>query len=741
MSTGLSRRGALAAVTSALLALAGLAGVPAAAASAAAAGPATGCAAPAVGRIGCGALLTPGSHAVANAALAASAPAGFAPLDLRYAYDLSSASSTGGVGQTVAVVTAYDDATAETDMGTYRTQYNLPACTTANGCFSKVNETGGTSYPPPGPAGWSLATAQSVDMISAICPNCHILLVEANSTAITDLGQAENEAVALGAKFVTNTWSTPEATYGTSEPAYDTEYFDHPGVEITAPDGTGGGYGTYYPAASPDVIAVGGTTLTKGGTSARGWTETAWSYTGSGCSPYEAKPSWQADTGCTSRMLNDASAVADPTGSPIAFYDTTSNGWVTGGGLDVAAAIVAADLALAGTPASTTAGASYLYAHPGDFYDITTGSDGTCAPAPAYFCTAGAGYDGPTGLGTPDGAIGPEAPPVTAPGGPADYNPIAGSLEVYAVSASRALEEDGWEPSSGWSGWIDRGGSSFAGRPVVIYNPVSTDIEVYTRTTSGNVEEYYWNGTWKGPVNLGGDVTGNPAAIYDPLSGSVEVWAVGTSGTLEEDWWHQGTWSGWESKGGSITGSPVALYNPGLNDMEYYAQGTGGTLEQLSWDPAGGFSAWKSLGGSVAGTPAGDYNPVSGSLELYATNSSDALNEDYWNNGNWSGWHSLGGDVTDQPATDWNPISGSLEAWGISSSHALDEDAWKAASGWSGWLSRGGSIESSTGLYNPGAGDMEYYGLGTGGTLEQLTWNSSGSFSAWKSLGGSLFDL
>jgi hypothetical protein len=382
------------------LVLAGVLGVPGVA-RAQAAGP--GCATPAAGQVGCGALVTPGSTAVTQAQLeaAATAPAGLSPANLQDAYGFQSGSA--GMRQTVAVVTAYDDATAETDMGTYRSEYSIPGCTTADGCFSKVNETGGTTYPPAGPAGWSLATAQSLDMISAVCPNCHIDLVEATSTGIGDLGPAENEAVSLGAKFVTNTWFTPEATYGTSEPTYDGDYFNHPGVAITAPDGNGAGYGTYYPAASPDVIAVGGTTLTAGSGTARGWTEAAWSGTGSGCSPYEAKPSWQADTGCATRMLNDVSAVADPSGSPVAFYDTGSGGWVQAGGTGAAAAIIAAAYALAGTPASDSYPASYLYANVAGLYDITTGSDGTCSPSPAYFCTAGTGYDGPTGLGTPDG--------------------------------------------------------------------------------------------------------------------------------------------------------------------------------------------------------------------------------------------------------------------------------------------------------------------------------------------------
>jgi subtilase family serine protease len=321
---------------------------------------------------------------------AAAAPAGWSPANLRSAYGLQSVTS--GLGMTVAVVTAYDDPDAESDLGVYRTQYGLPACTTANGCFSKVNQTGGSTYPP---AGWSGQDAESLDAISAVCPNCHITLVEATSSAITDLGTAENEAVALGTTFIDNDWSIPEAEIGATETSYDALYFNHPGVAITAPAGDSG-YGVSYPAASPYVIAVGGTVLTQDASTARGWDETAWADSGSGCSAYEAKPAWQTDTGCTGRTDNDIAAAA----TNLAYYDTpAAGGWSTGSGTEISAAIIAAALALTGPPAAGTYPAAALYAQPGNLNDITTGSDGTCPVS--YLCTAGTGYDGPTGLGTP----------------------------------------------------------------------------------------------------------------------------------------------------------------------------------------------------------------------------------------------------------------------------------------------------------------------------------------------------
>lgn len=335
----------------------------------------------------------------------ATSPSGWTPANLRSAYGFQSPSE-GGL-QTIAVVTALDDPAAESDLATYRTQFGLPACTAADGCFRKVSQTGGTTYPA---QGWSKVDAESLDAISAVCTNCQILLVEANSNSLSDLGTAENEAVALGAKIIDNTWSVLESAVGAAETTDDSLYLNHPGVAITAPAGNSG-YGVGYPAASPYVTAVGGTILTQDSGIARGWDEQAWPGSGAGCSLYEPKPSWQTDTGCADRSVNDIAAVA----TNVAYYDSlTSGGWSTSAGTEVSAAIIAAAYALAGTPAAGSNPASYPYRFPGGTYttpgnaypyvtgltDITTGTaDGTCPVT--YQCTPGAGYDGPTGVGTP----------------------------------------------------------------------------------------------------------------------------------------------------------------------------------------------------------------------------------------------------------------------------------------------------------------------------------------------------
>jgi len=334
-------------------------------------------------------------------------PAGYGPSSLQAAYNLTLAAAAAGTGQTVALVDAYDDPDAESDLAVYRAQYGLPPCTTANGCFAKVNEEGEASPLPAaaGTTGWATEESLDLDVVSAICPNCHILLVEANSPYLDDLGTAVDSAVSLGARFVSNSYAAPEAS---GDSAYNA-YYDHPGVAVTAAAGDSG-YGVEYPAASPYVTAVGGTELTADASAARGWAEQVWGDgasgtdgdgTGSGCSAYEAKPSWQTDTGCAGRTVADVAADADPdTGAAI--YDSyDQSGWLEVGGTSEAAPIIAATYALAGAPGAGDNPAEYPYEHTGELYDVATGSNGTCSPS--YLCNGGPGYNGPAGNGTPDG--------------------------------------------------------------------------------------------------------------------------------------------------------------------------------------------------------------------------------------------------------------------------------------------------------------------------------------------------
>ncbi|MDX6315477.1 MAG: hypothetical protein QOF44_4941 [Streptomyces sp.] len=334
----------------------------------------------------------------------ATTPSGFGPTNLRSAYGLTSAAASNGSGETIAIVDAYDDPNAEADLATYRSYYGLSACTTGNGCFKKVSQTGSTTSLPSGNTGWAEEISLDVDMASAICPNCNILLVEATSASYANLGTAVNRAVTLGAKYVSNSYGGSESS---SETSYDTSYYKHAGVAITVSSGDSA-YGTEYPATSQYVTAVGGTKLVTSSTT-RGWTETVWKTsstegTGSGCSSYETKPSWQTDTSCTKRMEADVSAVADPA-TGVSVYDSygITAGWYTFGGTSVSSPIIAGVYALAGTPSTSSYPAKFPYTYAGTSYlnDVTSGNNGTCTVS--YYCTATTGYDGPTGWGTPNG--------------------------------------------------------------------------------------------------------------------------------------------------------------------------------------------------------------------------------------------------------------------------------------------------------------------------------------------------
>jgi hypothetical protein len=349
------------------------------------------CAAAAVGHASCLArVVTTAAGAVFDGRTNPSAaPAGYGPADIRSAYNLASAS---GGGRTVAIVDAYNDPTAEADLGVYRSQYGLPACTTANGCFRKVNQTGGTSYPKKD-AGWATEISLDLDMVSATCPDCHILLVEASSTSFANLGAGVNYAATRGVSAISN-------SYGGSDSS-QTSAYNHPGIAITASTGDNG-YGVESPASFPDVVAVGGTSLTHASNS-RGWSESAWSGAGSGCSTYNAKPSWQTSaTQCSKKANADVSAVADPN-TGVAVYDSTPyqgySGWQVYGGTSASSPIIASVYTMGGNLSGYPA--SYTWAHASSLNDVTSGSNGSCSTA--VWCHSGAGWDGPTGLGTPNG--------------------------------------------------------------------------------------------------------------------------------------------------------------------------------------------------------------------------------------------------------------------------------------------------------------------------------------------------
>jgi len=323
--------------------------------------------------------------------LAANSPSGLGVADLRDAYKIT---GTGSTATIIAIVDAYGYPNAEADLAVYRQTFNLPPCTSANGCFRKVDQNGGTSYPR-SDTGWAQEAALDLDMASAMCPYCQIVLVQATSASYANLAAAVDTAARLGAHVISNSYGGTESS---GVAAYDSHY-THAGVAVTVSSGDSG-YGVQYPASSPHVTAVGGTSLRRA-TSARGWAESAWSGAGSGCSSVFAKPAWQKDGGCANRTVADVSAIADPA-TGVAVYGPASrrrSGWLVFGGTSVAAPLVGGIYAVNGGAVSD---GSDPYAHTSALFDVTSGSNGSCGGS--YLCTAGVGFDGPTGLGTPNGA-------------------------------------------------------------------------------------------------------------------------------------------------------------------------------------------------------------------------------------------------------------------------------------------------------------------------------------------------
>ncbi|MFD6973589.1 carboxypeptidase regulatory-like domain-containing protein [Streptomyces sp. NPDC059949] len=319
-------------------------------------------------------------------------PTALTPADIQAAYRLPAT----GQGQTVAVVVAHGYTAAEADLNVFRSQYGLEPCTTENGCFRKVDQRGGNDYPHED-GGWSTETALNLDAVSSACPACHIVLVQADDASVDNLGSAVRTAVRLGAKFVSNPYALPD-----HDPSQETRAaYDQPGVVITAPSGNQGNKVT-WPSSAPHVLAVGGTRLTRAPGTARGWTESAYD-SGSACAESAKRPGYQMGmvTHCQGRATSDLSAVADP-GSGIAVYNSSLNkGWVQMGGTSLASSLVTAMYALAGTPAKGSHPVAAPYAHERDLlFDVTEGHNHLCAEPS---CEVGPGWDGTTGLGTPNG--------------------------------------------------------------------------------------------------------------------------------------------------------------------------------------------------------------------------------------------------------------------------------------------------------------------------------------------------
>ncbi len=492
-----------------------------------------------VGKNSCFALKRDGIHPLAASSTPDAVPSGYGygPSQLQSAYDLTSASASDGSGETVALVDAYDDPTAASDLAAYRSAAGLPTVPS----FEKVNQEGETSPLPseaPADDDWTLEESLDLDMVSSICPECNIVLVEADNDSGDGLYIAENTAASL-AGYVSNSWGGSESSTDTT---YDSEYFDHPGDVITASAGDSD-YGVIYPATSPNVVSVGGTSLSTASNS-RGWTESVWNDgggegTGSGCSAYEPEPSWQTaldlPSGCSKRIDNDTAADADPD-TGLAVYDTSNDngGWIEVGGTSASSPMLAAMYALADNPGDTPA--DDIYTHTSDFYDVTSGSDGSCSPD--YLCTAETGYDGPTGIGTPDGITGLKSGStstgntvtVTNPGSQTGTTGTAASLQIAATDSAsgQTLTYSATGLPTGLS--ISSSSGLISGTPSAAGTYSVTVTAEDTTGASGSASFTWTISSSSSSCTSTGDVVGNPnfasgSKDWTASSGVIGEWA------------------------------------------------------------------------------------------------------------------------------------------------------------------------------------------------------------------------
>ena len=333
---------------------------------------------------------------------AAATPQGWGPRQLERAYKLPVNHRS---HQMVAVSIAFDTPLLAHYLAVYRTHYGLPPCTVRSGCFRKVNQNGKAGPLPPSGvgSGWDLEATLDVSMISAACPHCKIVVVEAADPTFANLAKTEDTAARLGAQVISNSYGARENGFA----QHFAKAYRHPGHVITVSSGDFGFTAASFPANLTSVTAVGGTVLHRAHNRRR-WAERVWNIGfagagGSGCSAYVAKPSWQHGRACPGRTVADVAAVA----WNIPIYNKHYGGWVTVGGTSVSAPLVAGIYGLAGNASTIRPGNEYRHAQA--LFDITRGNNAWFIPEPkvvcgdSYLCVAKNGYDAPTGLGTPDG--------------------------------------------------------------------------------------------------------------------------------------------------------------------------------------------------------------------------------------------------------------------------------------------------------------------------------------------------
>jgi len=543
------------------------------------------------------------------AAAGGSQPEPGTPAWLQQAYDLTYLSQTRGAGDTVAIVDAGDDPNAESDLGVFRSTYGLPACTTANGCFEKVNQHGQRSPLPLPSTAWEPEESLDMDAVSALCPNCKILLVEANDASDYNLDQAMIEAANLHANQISNSWSANEPT-----PIPGTYSFA--GAAVIAATGDGGyvgGGNDAYPAAFPDVTAVGGTSLApaSGGQSARGFGESAWSLddwgsgASSGCAVGQLKPAYQRDTGCLGRAYSDLSADADPE-TGLMVYGSAMGGWWQYGGTSLATPLIAAYEAITGVNGTTP---QWAYTDSSLLNDPVTGSSGDCPPDILYICEAGTGYDGPTGIGSISGAVVAGAPGIGGPSfGSGTNNTYTEAVGVTTATLSAGVYPNGLDTTYYWQYGtttsygaqtqpVDMGAGQTPGFATSSLTGLASATTYHYRLVAQNADgtTYGYDSeltTASLPILTANPSVGGAARLGQTLSANPGGWAL-AGGSYSYQW--QRSPDGWSWT--SIAGATGSSYTVGAADAGDYLR-----VEVTASNAYGGSTATSAAVGPVPGT-------------------------------------------------------------------------------------------------------------------------------------------
>jgi hypothetical protein len=691
---------------------------------------------------------------------------GLSPANLQSAYNAPSA--TAGSGSTVAIVDAYNYSGIAENLAVFRKEYGLGECAEGNessSCFRRVNQTGGTSlpsFPPEKEEKWLAEIALDTDMVSAICPKCHILLVEASEDTNEDLATAENTAGKLGATVISNSFGGPYA----KEPTYSSA-FDHPGIPTFSAGGDYG-YGIRFPADTTYDVAVGGTTLTKASNS-RGWTESAWSGTGSGCSE-EAKPAWQTDSGCTYRTDNDIAAVADPN-TPVSLYVKAGGeynfGWGTAGGTSAATPIAAAMMAMSNSYTRSFPGAEALYveAHQngtGVLDDVVSGSDGSCGGS--YLCTAGSGYDGPTGLGSPWGAptvvpLEHEESELTCSRS-ATRDPFTGSEWVFAATGSGAINEWAWTPIGGWTQHSLTGGAPIAQgtQPEVVRNPNTGFMAVYYVAQSGQL----WNYNTSEPSGTSGwtsyELSGHrtsvaagtsPSVVFNPSNNDTSVYYVGENKqTWVQQWSAESSWTGYELSGHRTNvaagTSPSVVVNRSNNDTSVYYVGENAQIWVQQWSAESSWTGYELSGhrtSVAAGTsPSVVFNPSNNDTSVYYVGENKQTWVQQWSaESSWTGYE-LSGHRTNvaagtSPSVVVNRSNNDTSVYYVGENAQIWVQQWSAESSWTGYELSGGGAPAAAGAspsatYDPETGATSVYYVATTAPMWLFNWTLETSWTA-----------